>query len=61
MNKITATYLHQLVENVLNDEQILNEERKNPESVKKVFDKKAKDLHQLRMICYSLLDGMQMV
>jgi hypothetical protein len=60
-NKISPNYLSQIVEAVLNDEQTLNEERKNPDANKKVFDKKSKDLHALRMICYSLLDGMEAV
>jgi hypothetical protein len=61
MNKISPSYLHGIVEAVLNDEQELNEERKNNDADKRSFDKKSKNLHLLKSVCYALLDGMEQV
>ena len=61
MNKISPSSLHQLIEAILNDEQELNAERKNPDTDKKAFDKKTKNLHLLKTAAYALLDGMEQV
>ena len=62
MVKFTRTFLQQLLESILNDESILFEERKNSTLHNtKGFDKKSKDLHQLKTVCYALLDGIPMV
>jgi hypothetical protein len=61
MNKISPNYLHQIIESVLNDENELNDQRKNPDTDKKAFDKKSKNLYLLKSVCYALLDGMEMV
>jgi hypothetical protein len=56
MNKLTNNVLHNIVDNILADENLLNEARKDAELDKKRSAALLKLLFQLKTTCYGIMD-----